>query len=171
MNQTQHSVPRTSYFVPLHFVPLTSYFLAAIMKDQSQDTPSAAIVPMLYMKDVSAALAFYKKAFGAVERWRIGGDPEGNVHVAEMTIPPVIFRLHEGEVSPSASKTSVVVIGLLVHDPDALASSAVAAGATELSPMRDYEYGYRQGTFIDPFGHQWCLEKMGDLMKVPKISP
>ena len=23
--------------------------------------------------------------------------------------------------------------------------------------MQDYEYGYRQGIVVDPFGHQWSL--------------
>ena len=138
------------------------------MKNSEQ--PHAAIVPMLYMKDLAAAIEFYKKAFDAVERWRI--DHEGNVHVAEMSISPVLFRLHEevkrdNELSPSTLNATSTVIGLLVDDPDTLAARAVAAGATELSPVQDFEYGYRQGTIRDPFGHHWCLEKMDDLYKVP----
>ena len=129
-----------------------------------------AIVPMLYMKDLGAAIEFYKKAFGATERWKI--DHGGNVHVAEMLIPPVIFRMHEevkreGELSPSTLNATSIVIGLLVDNPDELAAKAIAAGATELSPVQDYEYGYRQGTIRDPFGHHWCLEKMDNLYKVP----
>ena len=134
------------------------------------EQPHAAIVPMLYMRDLAAAIDFYKKAFGAQERWRI--DHEGNVHVAEMSISPVLFRLHEevkrdSELSPSTLNATSTVIGLLVDDPDTLAARAVAAGATELSPVQDFEYGYRQGTIRDPFGHHWCLEKMDDLYKVP----
>jgi PhnB protein len=134
------------------------------------EQPHAAIVPMLYMRDLAAAIDFYKKAFGAQERWRI--DHEGNVHVAEMSISPVLFRLHEevkrdSELSPSTLNATSTVIGLLVDDPDTLAARAVAAGATELSPVQDFEYGYRQGTIKDPFGHHWCLEKMDDLYKVP----
>ena len=138
------------------------------MKNSEQ--PHAAIVPMLYMKDLAAAIEFYKKAFDAQERWRI--DHDGNVHVAEMAISPVLFRLHEevrrdNELSPSTLNATSTVIGLLVDDPDTLAARAVAAGATELSPVQDCEYGYRQGTIRDPFGHHWCLEKMDDLYKVP----
>lgn len=134
------------------------------------EQPRTAIVPMLYMKDLAAAIDFYKKAFDAEERWRI--DHEGNVHVAEMSISPVLFRLHEeirrvNELSPSTLNATSTVIGLLVDDPDTLAARAVAAGATELSPVQDFEYGYRQGTIRDPFGHHWCLEKMDDLYKVP----
>jgi PhnB protein len=142
------------------------------MKDHSQETPRTAIVPMLYLKNLSAAIEFYKKAFDAKERWRI--DHEGNVHVAEMSIPPVIFRMHEEvsrdrQVSPSTMNATTIVIGLLVDDPDALAARAIDAGATVLSPVRDYEYGYRQGTISDPFGHHWCLERMDDLHKVPTM--
>jgi len=142
------------------------------MNDPTFQTQNAAIVPMLYMKDLSAAIDFYKKAFGAKERWRI--DHQGNVHVAEMSIPPVLFRMHEEvtrdrELSPSTLNATSIVIGLLVDNPDELAARAVAAGATELSPVQDYEYGYRQGTIRDPFGHHWCLERMDDLFKVPSM--
>lgn len=134
------------------------------------EQPRTAIIPMLYLKDLAAAIDFYKKAFDAQERWRI--DHEGNVHVAEMSISPVLFRLHEeirreNELSPTTLNATSIVIGLLVDDPDTLAARAVAAGATELSPVQDFEYGYRQGTIRDPFGHHWCLEKMDDLYKVP----
>ena len=138
------------------------------MKNPQQ--PHTAIVPMLYMKDLGAAIDFYKKAFGATERWKI--DHAGNIHVAEMWIPPVLFRMHEEvsrekELSPSTLNATSIVIGLLVDNPDEVAAKAIAAGATELSPVQDYEYGYRQGTIRDPFGHHWCLEKMDDLYKVP----
>lgn len=138
-----------------------------------QQQPQTAIVPMLYMNDLAAAIEFYKNAFGAEERWRI--DNDGSVHVAEMFLSPVLFRLHEegkreNELSPSTLKATSTVIGLLVDDPDTLASRAVAAGATELSPVQDFEYGYRQGTIRDPFGHHWCLEKMDDLYKMPLMT-
>jgi PhnB protein len=35
----------------------------------------------------------------------------------------------------------------------------IRAGATEISPVKDYEYGYRQGMFKDPFGHYWQIQK------------
>lgn len=131
------------------------------------------IVPMLYMKDLAGAIEFYKNAFGAEERWRI--DHEGSVHVAEMLIQSVLFRMHD-EVSkdrimdPLTANATTVVIGLLVDDPDVMAKRAIAAGATELSPVQDYDYGYRQGTIRDPYGHHWCLEKFVDLKRVPTFA-
>lgn len=123
----------------------------------------AILAPMLYLGDLAAAIDFYKRAFDAVERWRVS-NPDGSVHVAEMIIGAAVFRMHE-EVSrdqnfnPGTVGGTTVVLGLLVADPDALVAQAVAAGATVLSPLKDYEYGYRQGTLKDPFGHHWLIER------------
>lgn len=140
---------------------------------RGEQPPKSAIVPMLYMKSLADAIDFYTKAFGARERWRI--EHNGNIHVAEMSIPPILFRMHEEvgkdkELSPLTSNATSIVIGLLVDNPDELATRAIAAGAIELSPMQDYEYGYRQGTIRDPFGHHWCLERMDDLYKKPVMA-
>jgi PhnB protein len=113
-------------------------------------------------------------AFGAEERWRIS-NPDGSVHVAEMTISPIRFRLHEevsreNESSPMAVNATTVVIGLLTDDPDGLAAKALAAGAVLRSPVKEYEYGYRQGSIIDPFGHHWCLEGLEGLSGHPSFK-
>jgi PhnB protein len=124
---------------------------------------SIILAPMLYLKDVAAAIDFYKNAFTAVERWHVS-NPDGSVHVAEMIIGDALFRMHEevsrdNNFSPGTAEGTTVVIGLLVPDPDAMAAKAAAAGGTIISPVRDYEYGYRQGTIEDPFGHHWLIEK------------
>jgi len=36
---------------------------------------------------------------------------------------------------------------------------AIGAGATLISPVQDYEYGYRQGGIADPHGHRWQIQK------------
>ncbi|WP_235552554.1 VOC family protein [Niabella agricola] len=36
---------------------------------------------------------------------------------------------------------------------------AIRAGAEEISPAQDYDYGYRQATIKDPFGHYWQLQR------------
>ncbi len=62
-------------------------------------------------------------------------------------------------LSPEQLKATTNVIGTFTPDPDALFNKAVAAGAKVSSPIQDYEYGYRQGIVIDPFGHQWLIQK------------
>lgn len=124
---------------------------------------TTALAPMLYLKDLAAAIDFYKNAFDAIEQWRVS-NPDGSVHVAELTIGAALFRMHEevgrdNNFSPQTAGGTTVVMGLLVPDPDTVVTKAVAAGGTVLSPVKDYEYGYRQGTVRDPFGHQWLIEK------------
>ena len=119
--------------------------------------------PHLTLKNVLAAMEFYKKAFGAVELRRFSND-DGSVHVGEMSIGNAIFHLHEesirsGELSPETLKGTTNVIGIFVPDVHAFVKKAVMAGAKESNPVQDYDYGYRQGTVIDPFGHHWLVEQ------------
>ena len=43
---------------------------------------------------------------------------------------------------------------VIVEDPDSVMRQAVAAGATETSPVQN-EHGWRLGRIVDPFGHEW----------------
>ena len=43
---------------------------------------------------------------------------------------------------------------LVVEDPEAVVRRAVAAGATQSSPVQD-EHDWRLGRIIDSFGHEW----------------
>jgi uncharacterized glyoxalase superfamily protein PhnB len=52
-----------------------------------------------------------------------------------------------------------VILGVFVEDPDKVMANTIAAGAIEISPVQDYDYGYRQGNITDPFGHHWTIEK------------
>jgi PhnB protein len=75
-----------------------------------------------------------------------------------------LFHLHEempggNEFSPETLKGTTSAIGLFVPDPAALVKKAVAAGAREISPVTDYDYGYRQGTVMDIAGHVWLIQK------------
>ena len=125
-------------------------------------TLNATFAPMLYLENVAAGIDYYTKAFGAVELRRFS-NTDGSVHVVEMSIGNALFRLHEEvlkdtEFSPRTLKGTTTIIGLLVDDPDFVVAKAAAAGGTILHPVQDYEYGYRQGTIADPFGHHWEIE-------------
>ncbi|MFI5139648.1 MAG: VOC family protein [Sphingobacteriales bacterium] len=119
-------------------------------------------VPVLSISSGITDIEFYKNAFGAIELWRLN-NPDGSVHVAAFSINGAMFRLHEegnGSPGPDMAGGTAVTIGLTADDVHAVVEQAVAAGATELSPVTDYPYGYRQGEIKDPFGHQWIIEKL-----------
>ena len=89
---------------------------------------------------------------------------DGSIHVAELSIDGAIFHVHETTTdpyffSPGKNNGSTVRIGLFVPDVDEVMSKAVKAGAEEISPAQDYEYGYRQGIIKDPFGHCSQIQK------------
>ena len=44
-----------------------------------------------------------------------------------------------------------------MDDADAVMRQAVAAGATELRPVKDQFYGDRSGMVLDPFGLSWSI--------------
>jgi uncharacterized glyoxalase superfamily protein PhnB len=48
---------------------------------------------------------------------------------------------------------------LIVDDPDIVFDQAVAAGAVVRSPMQNRDYGWRDGSVIDPLGHRWEIGK------------
>ena|ERR1700733_3136403 len=121
-------------------------------------------VPVLSIGSGVMDIEFYKNAFGAIELWRIS-NPDGSVHVAAFSINGAAFRLHEESkdgrnLSPDQAGCTTVTIGLIVDDVHAVVAKAVTTGATMVSPVIDYDYGYRQGEIKDPFGHYWLIEKL-----------
>jgi len=133
------------------------------MENGSAEASPTFFAPHLTLRNVLAGIGFYQAAFGAVElrRW---SNPDGTVHVAEMSINGALFHLHEevpgkNEFSPETLQGTTSAVGLFVPDPTALVKKAVAMGAREISPVTDYDYGYRQGTVMDIAGHVWLIQK------------
>ena len=125
--------------------------------------PDPFFAPQLYIKNGVRDISFYTDGLNAVELRRWSND-DGTLHVAELSIQGAVFHIHEekpgsGQYEPIKNNGVTTLIGLFVEDVDAVISRALHAGATLLSPAQDYDYGYRQGEFKDPFGHHWLIEK------------
>jgi len=117
--------------------------------------------PQLLNNDTKDILS-YAKAFGATENLCFYND-HGSIRVAELSIGEIISHLHE-VTKPyffSADKHTGItcIMGLFVPDVHDGMNNAIQAGAKEISPAKDYEYGYRQGEIEDPFGHRWLILK------------
>lgn len=118
--------------------------------------------PQLYIKSGVRDINFYTAGLGAVELRRWTND-DGSLHVAELSIHGALFHIHEEKpgsekYEPIKYKGVTTLIGLFVEDVDAVMTNALNAGATLLNPAQNYDYGYRQGEFKDPFGHHWLIE-------------
>jgi len=119
--------------------------------------------PELFINNGVKDISFYENAFGASEQMRFSND-DGSIHVVELSIDGAIFHIHEMTakpyfLSPEKNNGTTICIGLFVSDVDEVMSKAIKAGAIEINPAQDYEYGYRQGTIKDPFGHYWQIQK------------
>jgi len=120
--------------------------------------PRADIQPELWVSDGAAAIAFYERALDAVVEHRVTGPTESDV-IAQLSVAGARFWVSNS--SESLRRFSPEVIGgatgrmlLVIDDPASVLSAAVAAGATQTSPVGD-EHGWRLGRFRDPFGHEW----------------
>ena len=118
--------------------------------------------PYLITPDPAEAIAFYVKAFGAREIFRLVKDDK--VAHAEIVVgdSPIMLapEFDFGGVVAKAPKSlggSCAHIFLYVPDVDALFDRALHAGAREVMPIADQSHGDRMGGVEDPFGHVWWL--------------
>lgn len=119
-----------------------------------------SVTPYLVVDDAAAAIAFYRKAFGAEEVLRFEHD--GRIGHAEIRIGNSHVMLSDewpdwGYRSAKAIGASPVGLMIYVDDVDTVFEQAVAAGATVRAPVQDQFYGDRTGNLTDPFGHQWTV--------------
>jgi PhnB protein len=84
--------------------------------------------------DVRDAIAFYQRAFGATVGW---STPPGSEMVAQLQVKGVEFWVHPA--------------GEEIGNP-----SPAQLGGT---PMQNHDYGWRDGSLMDPFGHRWEIGK------------
>lgn len=112
--------------------------------------------PELWVDRAAEAVAFYEEAFGATVLHRVegGGDPVVQLAVADAIFWVVSASQALGRFSPQEIGGTTSRTPLVTDDPDAAHRRAVAAGATDTSPVQD-EHGRRLGRVVDPFGHEW----------------
>ncbi len=119
------------------------------------------LTPHLVCAGAADAMAFYAKAFGAVELSRLPAS-DGRLMHASMRIGDSVFMLCDempewGALGPLALKGTPVTVHVYVDDVDAAFARAADAGATVTMPLADMFWGDRYGVLVDPFGHRWSL--------------
>lgn len=120
-----------------------------------------SVTPYLIAKDAAVAIEFYKKAFGAIELFRVPG-PGGAIMHAEIKIGDSIIMLADefpqmDALSPTTIGGSPVGLMIYLTNVDEVFARAIAAGGKELRPLQNQFYGDRSGTLADPFGHKWTI--------------
>src|SRR5688572_9548938 len=125
-------------------------------------TPSGyhSLTPSIVVGDAADALAFYAKAFGARETYRLQiGDKVGH---AEIQIGDSRLMLSDefpewDALGPESRGGTTGSLLIYVDDVDASFERAIKAGASVLQAVENQFWGDRMGTVVDPFGHRWML--------------
>jgi uncharacterized glyoxalase superfamily protein PhnB len=130
-----------------------------------------ALTPYLAVDDPARAIEWYKEVFDA----RLIDEPivmpDGRIGHAELRVGDSVFFLagefpEEDHRSPASLGGSSVGLHLHVPNSDATYAKAVELGATALRPISE-QYGARQGTLRDPFGHRWFIATALEADDVP----
>lgn len=129
------------------------------------------VFPYLRVHNAAEAIAFYVRAFGAVEKYRLVEPGSGRIGHAELDFGGTVIMLSDeypelGIRGPATIGGTSLSIHLHVDDADAMIRSAVLAGATVLREPQDQFYGERSGTVRDPFGHEWNIGH-----EIEKVEP
>jgi uncharacterized glyoxalase superfamily protein PhnB len=126
----------------------------------AQAPPRAAALPYLAVANAREAIAWYIDTFGAALVGEMYEMDDGRIGHAELQIGDGVLYLSDeypalGIKAPAPQATSVSLM-LHVTDADATLERARERGArVQREPYENY--GARNATIIDPFGHRWML--------------
>jgi uncharacterized glyoxalase superfamily protein PhnB len=122
--------------------------------------PRPAAVPYLAVTNAREAIAWYVDTFGATVEGQPYEMEDGRIGHAELRIGDGVLYLSDeypdlGVKAPTPQATSVSLM-LPVADTDATLERARERGArVRREPYENY--GARNATIVDPFGHRWML--------------
>ena len=129
-----------------------------------------SVTPYLVIDGAADAIDFYKRAFGAEEKFRMPMG-ENRIGHAEIQIGDSVIMLADewpdmGHLGPKSRGGTTVSLMVYVEDVDSTFRQAIESGASETRPVENQFWGDRMGTLTDPFGHMWSLATT-----VEEVSP
>src|SRR6266851_1465220 len=123
----------------------------------NQDALTRGVIPYIQLEGGSEAVAFYKRALGAIERSRTASDDGKRIMNCQLEINGGLVMVmdampeHGFPFQPSHSFT----LQLIVPDGQAWFDRAVEAGCTVAAPFQKMFWGDLWGSVKDPFGMAW----------------
>jgi uncharacterized glyoxalase superfamily protein PhnB len=122
----------------------------------NRSIPASTIIPVLTYPDVRAAVAWLGDAFGFIERVKIGEDHRAQLSFGDGDL--IVADVGGQRRPPRAGEVTHSVV-VRVDDARAHCERARSHGARIVTEITDWEYGERQYTAEDPWGHRWTISE------------
>jgi uncharacterized glyoxalase superfamily protein PhnB len=122
--------------------------------------PRAAALPYLAVGNAREAIAWYTDALGASLVGEMYEMEDGRIGHAELQIGDGVLYLADEypEIGLRAPAPQAVSVSLMLHVADTDTALALARERGAVVQREPYEnYGARNATIIDPFGHRWMF--------------
>jgi uncharacterized glyoxalase superfamily protein PhnB len=126
----------------------------------NRSVPADIILPHVMYRNVAAAVEWLSRAFGFVEHYRYGVEPDGTVSGAQMCLGRAYFMLKAFPgATPSELGYGTQSLTVFVDDVDAHYRRAQAAGAKIVEEPNETVYGEYQYAAEDLDGHHWLFSR------------
>lgn len=133
------------------------------------ETVRPKLAPYITVKGAAEAIDYYIDAFGAVELFRLEDPQDGRIGHAQLALGETILMISDefpdfGAHGPETLGGSPVKMHIEVDDVDAVFKRAIEKGGIEMRPVKQQFHGSRGGMLADPFGHQWFVETVTEVL-------
>ncbi len=128
-----------------------------------------SVTPSLVCSPAAEAIAWYVKVFGAEEIVPRMTSPDGLIGHSEVRIGDTVVMVNDPwPDSPTKPPTELggTSIALFVYgaDADLMWERALENGAEVVFPFEKQFYGHEGGRVQDPFGHQWGIGRVVEIV-------
>jgi uncharacterized glyoxalase superfamily protein PhnB len=122
----------------------------------NRSIPAPPVTPVLTYPDVREAVAWLGAAFGFTERLRIGENHRSQLNAGDGAV--IVADAHGDRTPPRPGEVTHSVM-VRIEDAHGHCERARGHGARIVMEPTDFEYGERQYTAEDPFGHRWTFSQ------------
>ena len=121
---------------------------------KNRSVPVDTLLPHVCYANVAAAIQWLQTAFGFVEHYRYGNDPDGaQMHLGDAWI--MVNQEFPGRQSPLKAGAGTQFVTIYVQNVGEHYARSRKAGAQIVEDLQDTIYGERLYTAQDPEGHRW----------------
>lgn len=129
---------------------------------EAKGMPMQGVIPYLAIEQTDEAIAFYKRAFGALQWGDAARNDEGQVMNVGLEINGGMIMLSgvfPDMGQPAARGGQGFTMQLVVLNGDLWWDRAVDAGCEVKTPFAQQFWGDRYGQLRDPFGIDWAINE------------